>query len=410
MRIIDVITLTEELDIRPSTILGADGKPQSWHVFDTEAKRSIQTFTGKDAEGKAEEFRDRERAKRNMKPRSERESGKRAEKVKAARAERKAQLGKGIRSFINWVDGWLIRTGTFSLPEKDKGVKYKLGRITGTTFGILKKAGLIVLAQRYLADLEVLQKCRDLPEDSIAYDEMHLTKEEYDYCVRLLNAEYVVTIAASSGMSMIIEGAINLIRLVRGRIMLGSIPLGAFSFGIGTAITWGLTLAGTYAVTAALNSDTGKALLARWILSLMTPDEVVDDFWEDLRSLFARILPGLGADSWKPADGQRPGDRKPSGALVDIGKNLSNDALASRIKAVQLKITTAEDAGEKEHWNNVLTQLRAEQLRRQTQISNQPIPGSDEKQSSPTSNANMPQRDFDRQTRDMLQQLNNLPD
>jgi hypothetical protein len=408
MRIIDVITLKEALEIRPSTILGADGKPQSWHVFDTDAKRSIQTFTGKDAEGKAEEFRDRERAKRNMKPRSERESGKRAEKVKAARAERRAQLGKGIRSFINWVDGWLIRTGTFSLPEKDKGVKYKFGRITGTTLGILKKAGLIVLAQRYLADLEVLQKCRDLSEDSIAYDEMHLTKEEYDYCVRLLNAEYVVTIVASSGMSMIIEGAINLIRLVRGRIMLGSIPLGGFSFGIGTAITWALTLLGTYAVTAALNSDTGKALIARWILSCMTPDEVVDDFWEELRSLFAKIIPGLGADSWKPADGQRPGDRKPSGALVDIGKNLSNQDLESRIKAVKLKITTAEDEGEKAHWTDILTKLQAEQIRRKTQVSKQPEPGETNTQSS-DSNANMPQRDFDQQTRDMLRQLDNLP-
>jgi hypothetical protein len=140
----------------------------------------------------------------------------------------------------------------------------------------------------------------------------------------------------------------------------------------------------------------------------MTPDEVVDDFWEELRSLFAKIIPGLGADAWKPADGQRPGDRKPSGALVDIGKNLSNQDLESRIKAVKLKITTAEDEGEKAHWTDILTKLQAEQIRRKTQVSKQPEPGETNTQSS-DSNANMPQRDFDQQTRDMLRQLDNLP-
>jgi hypothetical protein len=409
MRIIDVITLKEELDIRPSTVLGADGKPTSWHVFDTDAKRSIQTFTGKDAEGKAEEFRDRERARRNMKPRSERESGKRAAKINAARAERKARISKGIRSFINWADAILIRTGSFSVSAKNAGVAYKLARLSGTAFGLLKKVGLVVLAKQYLSDLESLQKYRDLNEDSIAYDEMHLTKEEYEYCVRLLNAEYVATIVASSAMSLIIEAVISFVVAVSGVVRVLGLGVGTVSAGLGTAITWGLTLAGTYAVTAALNSPAGKEALGMLMVKLMSPDDDGnDDFLTQLRAVFAKVIPSLGADAWRPIPGSTPGDRKRSGELIDLGKNLSNEELESRIKAVQLKITTAEDDGEKEHWNNILTKLRAEQIRRKTSVSNQPVPADADKQSN-TSNANMPQRDFDQQTRDMLRQLQDLP-
>jgi hypothetical protein len=408
MRIIDVITLKEELDIRPSTVLGADGKPTSWHVFDTDAKRSIQTFTGKDAEGKAEEFRDRERARRNMKPRSERESGKRAAKIDAARQAKKDAIKKGIRNFVNFVDGWFIRTGAFTLSQKDASVKYKLGRITGTTFGILKKAGLLVLAEEYLSDRVVLEKCRDLNEDSIAYDQVHLTTEEYEYCIKLLNAEYAVNIVTSSAMSILIEQFINLIRVIAGVVRVGSISIAPATFGIGTVVTWGLTLAGTYAVTAYLNSPEGKELIAGYVLSAMTPDDNADTFIEKLRAKFAKVLPSLGADAWKPVAGSRPGDRNNDGTLKDIGSNLSDEALVSRIKAVQLKITTAEDDGEKEHWNNILTKLRAEQIRRKTSVSNQPVPADADKQSN-TSNANMPQRDFDQQTRDMLRQLQDLP-
>ena len=369
MRIIDVITLKEELDIRPSTVLGADGKPTSWHVFDTDAKRSIQTFTGKDAEGKAEEFRDRERARRNMKPRSERDSGKRAEKVKAARAERKKLIGKGIRVFIDWADKVLIRTGSFGVPEKASKVKYRLGRLSGTVFGILKKLGLLVMFQQYWEEREVLEKCRDLNEDSVSYDEMHLTQEEFNYCLTLLNAEYVTIIVASSAMSLVIEAFVSAIVAWGGGVRAAGMVLGAFTFGSGAVTSFVLTLAGTYAMTAALNSDYARSLIAKWALTLMTPDDNIDDFSEKLRSYFAKILPGLGAKAWKPADGQRPGDRDPeSGALIDIGKNLSDSALESRIKAVQLKITTAEDDGEKAHWNNILTKLRAEQIRRKTSV------------------------------------------
>ena len=65
MRVYDIIAINEDLDIRPSTILGADGKPSGYEVFDTNnPKQSIQKFTGPGADGKAEEFRDAENAKR----------------------------------------------------------------------------------------------------------------------------------------------------------------------------------------------------------------------------------------------------------------------------------------------------------------------------------------------------------
>lgn len=65
MRVYDIISVNEELDIRPSTILGADGKPSGFEVFDTDnPKQPLQKFIGPGSDGKAEEFRDAENAKR----------------------------------------------------------------------------------------------------------------------------------------------------------------------------------------------------------------------------------------------------------------------------------------------------------------------------------------------------------
>ena len=63
MRVYDIIALKEELDVKPG-VLGADGKPVSWQVVDKQTGRVAQTFSGPDADGKAEEFRDTENAKR----------------------------------------------------------------------------------------------------------------------------------------------------------------------------------------------------------------------------------------------------------------------------------------------------------------------------------------------------------
>jgi hypothetical protein len=63
MRVYDIITLKEELDVKPG-VLGSDGKPISWQVVDKQTGRVAQTFSGPDADGKAEEFRDTENAKR----------------------------------------------------------------------------------------------------------------------------------------------------------------------------------------------------------------------------------------------------------------------------------------------------------------------------------------------------------
>ena len=63
MRVYDIIALYEELDVKPG-VLGADGKPISWQVIDQQTGRVAQTFSGADADGKAEEFRDAENAKR----------------------------------------------------------------------------------------------------------------------------------------------------------------------------------------------------------------------------------------------------------------------------------------------------------------------------------------------------------
>lgn len=65
MRVYDIISVNEALDIRPSTILGADGKPSGFEVFDTDnPKQPLQKFTGPGSDGKAEQFRDAENAKR----------------------------------------------------------------------------------------------------------------------------------------------------------------------------------------------------------------------------------------------------------------------------------------------------------------------------------------------------------
>jgi hypothetical protein len=63
MRVYDIIALNEELDVKPG-VLGSDGKPVSWQVVDKQTGRVAQTFSGPDADGKAEEFRDTENAKR----------------------------------------------------------------------------------------------------------------------------------------------------------------------------------------------------------------------------------------------------------------------------------------------------------------------------------------------------------
>lgn len=63
MRVYDIIALKEELDVKPG-VLGPDGKPVSWQVVDKQTGRVAQTFSGPDADGKAEEFRDTENAKR----------------------------------------------------------------------------------------------------------------------------------------------------------------------------------------------------------------------------------------------------------------------------------------------------------------------------------------------------------
>jgi hypothetical protein len=64
MRVYDIIALNEDLDIRPTAVLGSDGKPAGYEVFDTDKpKQTLQRFSGPDAEGKAEEFRDAQRAK-----------------------------------------------------------------------------------------------------------------------------------------------------------------------------------------------------------------------------------------------------------------------------------------------------------------------------------------------------------
>jgi hypothetical protein len=63
MRVYDIIALNEELDVKPG-VLGSDGKPVSWQVVDKQTGRVAQTFSGPDGDGKAEEFRDAENAKR----------------------------------------------------------------------------------------------------------------------------------------------------------------------------------------------------------------------------------------------------------------------------------------------------------------------------------------------------------
>jgi hypothetical protein len=63
MRVYDIIALNEELDVKPG-VLGSDGKPVSWQVVDNQTGRVAQTFSGPDADGKAEEFRDAENARR----------------------------------------------------------------------------------------------------------------------------------------------------------------------------------------------------------------------------------------------------------------------------------------------------------------------------------------------------------
>jgi hypothetical protein len=64
MKILEITKLYEEFDIRPTRTVDARGNPMGYEVFDKDSPRSaVQTFTGGDAEGKAEEFRDRENAK-----------------------------------------------------------------------------------------------------------------------------------------------------------------------------------------------------------------------------------------------------------------------------------------------------------------------------------------------------------
>lgn len=73
MKVFEIIApLNEEIEMRPSGVMGPDGKikpflgpdgktPLGYEVYDTETKKVIQRFTGADAAGKAEEFRDKAR-------------------------------------------------------------------------------------------------------------------------------------------------------------------------------------------------------------------------------------------------------------------------------------------------------------------------------------------------------------
>jgi hypothetical protein len=424
MRVIDVITLQEELEIRPGTILGTDGKPTTWHVFDTDSKTSIQSFTGKDAEGRAEEFRDAERAKRSPKPpkpaapirpRSERDSGKRADAIR----NRRAQL-KDIRKWINKVDQIAIRLGSFGELTKNSK-KYLRGRITASSLGLLRWLGIYALAMQYIDDRAALVACRDLKEDSVVYDEIHLTTEEYEYAVTMLNAEYVITITTSQAFASIITALLTRINVVSGVLRVGGVAVGTISFGMGTAITWALSIAGQAAVIALLNSDKGKAAIAYLLIYVMTPDDeqvsIAPTYLGKIGNLLKSLAPSSWVESWRQVPGQRPGDRDADGKLKNIGANLTDEALASRIKAVQLKITTADSQSEKDHWNDILTKLRAEQIRRKTQVSIQPEADTDTEKTSnvpgdskrPSSNANMPDRDHKQQTQDVQNQLKQLP-
>lgn len=65
MKIFEVVSFKEELEVKASSVLGSDGKPAAYGVVDTENPgRPLKTFTGSDAAGKAEEYRDQIRAQR----------------------------------------------------------------------------------------------------------------------------------------------------------------------------------------------------------------------------------------------------------------------------------------------------------------------------------------------------------
>ena len=107
MRVYDIIALNEELDVKPG-VLGSDGKPVSWQVVDNQTGRVAQTFSGPDADGKAEEFRDAENARRkggkpadskadpNAKP-DEKVPKKSSTVGKVAQAAAQTKVGKAIK-------------------------------------------------------------------------------------------------------------------------------------------------------------------------------------------------------------------------------------------------------------------------------------------------------------------------
>ena len=334
---------------------------------------------------------------------------------KITHAKRMEQL-KDIKGFLSKADSFQRTTAggftAFGEHVKTNKALYYTGKLSASTMGVIRWLGLIEIYQEYMKTMATFKACKELDEDSLAYDEMHLTDEEYTYAVSVYRLSLATALLASEVFTALISGLIRLMGAAGWIARLGGTAAGAVTLGLGTIAIWGLTSVGVYYFQQLVQKPEVQQLIAQFVIYIMTPDDdkgPIDHWGQGLVAAFKGVPADKQRDLWKPPPGQKPGDRTAPGALIDIGKNLTNQELESRIKAVQLKITTAEDEGEKEKWNDILTKLRAEQIRRKTQVSKQPEPGDVDADKSNRSNSNMPDRDFDQQTQDMLQRLQNLP-